>query len=668
MEDLEVQARKQGAAIDRLYREEEDAWFETHSAHLTSEEAEIGVLRFHGRQQAARLRSWWAIQNQGAERLYKTNRLPLLVYTNLLSKREEALQDLNKREQRLEASVAKQLGKHAPPLTTHGHVVREGDELVIHAQTTKTRKKEAARTASHARHQHHKKEVEPETTPVVVVREKANDRAKAAETVRRDLEILQDDMRVLKWTMEDELALLREYDPQGLLSGAEDALNMHQIEIVARLRQEEDVNDAFMRAFEMDAEEKLVTDVTKREREDETPRHQYHLPSRPEKRLTPGGGEDDFVDARISSVHPWLLQSFISQMIKRSPTLAKANPADTARYIGNLARVGSPVVDMAVSAALEETKARELANVVPVYVEMIGAPTGKRGTPKSIARDRRLDDNTKRLYHQTNAAAADAIVASQQFRLGTVGYAGAGIYFATTPEDTDLKAHEKGVTIVATVRLGNVYEMTASERDTTGESLVKMGYDSVYLMRPTGPEYVVYFSDQVLEISILDRTKTTGRPRRQAATKRATIAGSVVEERELITIVPESGSKPAVTVPVNQIGMLNRYDGESYHFPGAEVMFNGMHEVLFRDHGWCGRKHLLGKNSTIIDNITMDGLYNIVMSKKERKWRQYCKKGATDKTQSRWEEYNDQTKKWTPITQVQPTLSAGDTWFLVSWC
>lgn len=58
---------------------------------------------------------------------------------------------------------------------------------------------------------------------------------------------------------------------------------------------------------------------------------------------------------------------------------------------------------------------------------------------EEAARQKRLGANVLRLYHQTNAAAADSIVASQEFRLGSVGYAGAGIYFAVTPEDTDLK-------------------------------------------------------------------------------------------------------------------------------------------------------------------------------------------------------------------------------------
>ena len=45
---------------------------------------------------------------------------------------------------------------------------------------------------------------------------------------------------------------------------------------------------------------------------------------------------------------------------------------------------------------------------------------------------------------------------------GTNGLAGAGIYFATTPDLTGHKAREKGVIIEATVSLGRIHTL---ERD-----------------------------------------------------------------------------------------------------------------------------------------------------------------------------------------------------------
>lgn len=84
-------------------------------------------------------------------------------------------------------------------------------------------------------------------------------------------------------------------------------------------------------------------------------------------------------------------------------------------------------------------------------IAFIQGPVGL-DADEEAARQQRLGENVLRLYHQTNSKAADSIVASQEFRLGSVGYAGAGIYFAVTPEDTDLKAHEKVCCVIASER------------------------------------------------------------------------------------------------------------------------------------------------------------------------------------------------------------------------
>lgn len=119
-------------------------------------------------------------------------------------------------------------------------------------------------------------------------------------------------------------------------------------------------------------------------------------------------------------------------------------------------------------------------------------------------RNTRLDKFILRLYHQTSPEAANAIVKSQQFRLGKDGFAGGGIYFALTPEETDRKAHVKGVILTADVRLGRVAKIHGKEPGITAEYLAKNGIDSIYLVRPTGSEYVVYYPDQVKNISIFE--------------------------------------------------------------------------------------------------------------------------------------------------------------------
>jgi serine/threonine protein kinase len=126
------------------------------------------------------------------------------------------------------------------------------------------------------------------------------------------------------------------------------------------------------------------------------------------------------------------------------------------------------------------------------------------GRVNNEKRKERLKKYVKTLYHQTNAEAAKAIVASQHFRLGSTGYAGGGIYFTDSPEATEFKAHSKGVIIKADVFLGN--SKTIYEKDTTitFEKLLREGVDSIFLIRPTGAEYVVYNSDQVKNVRYMD--------------------------------------------------------------------------------------------------------------------------------------------------------------------
>lgn len=122
------------------------------------------------------------------------------------------------------------------------------------------------------------------------------------------------------------------------------------------------------------------------------------------------------------------------------------------------------------------------------------------------------DKNGIELYHQTDEGIADAIVKSQHMKPGTKGLAGAGIYFATTPELTGHKARGKGVILKAYVRLGKVLTLPEhGDTRMTLEKLRSMGFDSVCIARKvsSGHEYVVYDPSQVLHIEKYDDSTKT---------------------------------------------------------------------------------------------------------------------------------------------------------------
>lgn len=116
-------------------------------------------------------------------------------------------------------------------------------------------------------------------------------------------------------------------------------------------------------------------------------------------------------------------------------------------------------------------------------------------------RDRttRLDGNVRELYHQTDEAGCRAILSSNTMKRGSTGIAGGGIYFATSPEQTQHKAHSKGFIFRCRVRLGNVDHWPAHriDKNITFRKLSSRKFDSVHIPRPGGHEYVVYNSDQV---------------------------------------------------------------------------------------------------------------------------------------------------------------------------
>eukprot|EP01062_Namystynia_karyoxenos_P021157 TRINITY_DN18022_c0_g1_i1.p2 TRINITY_DN18022_c0_g1~~TRINITY_DN18022_c0_g1_i1.p2 ORF type:complete len:159 (+),score=15.38 TRINITY_DN18022_c0_g1_i1:76-552(+) len=118
-------------------------------------------------------------------------------------------------------------------------------------------------------------------------------------------------------------------------------------------------------------------------------------------------------------------------------------------------------------------------------------------------RDQRLDSNVKRLYHATSEEAARAIAnGGHLMQPGWTGYAGGGIYFATSRKDARRKSqHGADVMLVCRVRLGRVKDFSHLEHCVSFAIPVRayqwMGYDSVCITSLNGEEYVAFDSDQV---------------------------------------------------------------------------------------------------------------------------------------------------------------------------
>ena len=123
---------------------------------------------------------------------------------------------------------------------------------------------------------------------------------------------------------------------------------------------------------------------------------------------------------------------------------------------------------------------------------------------KNEERYNRINRHVLTLYHQTKAEYAKNIVSSQKMMRGKPEcIAGSGIYFATNPSDTNHKAHNRGVILVAEVKVGKVKTIgKEGDKSLTFTSLLNQGFDSVLVPRDGGYEYVVYNSDQVSKIKI----------------------------------------------------------------------------------------------------------------------------------------------------------------------
>lgn len=138
-----------------------------------------------------------------------------------------------------------------------------------------------------------------------------------------------------------------------------------------------------------------------------------------------------------------------------------------------------------------------------VLVDVMGGQV-RVGSADAASRKQRLAKGPVRtLYHQTDVAAGQAIVSSQQFRSGSVGSFGGGIYFAGSVAHTDHKATRTGVVLSAEVRLGNTLHLTSPDPSITLASLIARGYDSVTASCFNGTEYVVYHHSQVSNIKVV---------------------------------------------------------------------------------------------------------------------------------------------------------------------
>ena len=107
------------------------------------------------------------------------------------------------------------------------------------------------------------------------------------------------------------------------------------------------------------------------------------------------------------------------------------------------------------------------------------------------------DGGTATLFHNTDADRK--IISEQRMVRGSSGWAGGGIYFAGSENETLQKTQNKGRTLEARVKLGRVLVVTTSSvKDFSFTELQNMGFDSVKITGiRTGDEYVVYNGDQV---------------------------------------------------------------------------------------------------------------------------------------------------------------------------
>jgi hypothetical protein len=100
------------------------------------------------------------------------------------------------------------------------------------------------------------------------------------------------------------------------------------------------------------------------------------------------------------------------------------------------------------------------------------------------------------LYHCTDQSSADSICSSN-FRCGSDGITGGGIYFAVSVEDASRKARRKGVVLECEVDLGSVLDVEFNGDSSLNLARVRArGCNSVRIPR-NGTEYCVYEPSRV---------------------------------------------------------------------------------------------------------------------------------------------------------------------------
>ena len=103
------------------------------------------------------------------------------------------------------------------------------------------------------------------------------------------------------------------------------------------------------------------------------------------------------------------------------------------------------------------------------------------------------------LYHCTDRSSADSICSSD-FRCGSDGIAGGGIYFAVSAQDASRKARRNGVVLECEVNLGSVLDVGFNGDSSLNLARVReRGCDSVRIPRngDPGTEYCVYEPSRV---------------------------------------------------------------------------------------------------------------------------------------------------------------------------
>ncbi len=141
-------------------------------------------------------------------------------------------------------------------------------------------------------------------------------------------------------------------------------------------------------------------------------------------------------------------------------------------------------------------------SAAPLQQQAPAAAAAAAPTTKNVQRMAQREPGYAMLYHQTDRAAADSILRSQMFRMGSTGFAGAGIYFAMNPDDTEGKALHKGVTLEAKVFIGQSLNISDSDKGLTLAKIKARGnYDSVLILgMRTGIECVIYDHAQIKDI------------------------------------------------------------------------------------------------------------------------------------------------------------------------